>query len=210
VLVILEDLHWAYEDLSVLKALVELVERLPLLVVGSYRHDERPDLPAQFASANLLKLERLPHHAIADLSVSMLGEVGRHAHLVEFLERETEGNVFFIIEVVRLLADEAGRLDDIDAPGCRARCLLGGCSRCCCAVSKKSRWITVRCSNSPRFLRATLDLALMQQLARRHLLVPLENVVICLRGRDDSRSARQPLALHPRQNPRMSAGGFAR
>lgn len=173
-LVLLEDLHWAREDLGVLKALMELVGRLPLLIVGSYRHDERPDLPAQFASARLLKLERLPHDAIADLSVSMLGDAGRLAPLVEFLERETEGNVLFIIEVVRLLADEAGRLDDIDAARLPRSVLAGGMQSVLLRRLEKIPVDYRPLLKLAAISERTLDLALMQQLARRHLLVSLE------------------------------------
>jgi len=43
----------------------------------------------------------------------MLGEAGRSADVLDLLERETEGNVFFIVEVVRALAEEAGGLFNI-------------------------------------------------------------------------------------------------
>jgi tetratricopeptide (TPR) repeat protein len=87
-----------------------LTANLPLLIVGNFRLEERPNLPDELPDMQVLKLERLSENSIADLSVSMLGEAGRQADVLELLQRETEGNVFFLVEVVRALAEEAGRL----------------------------------------------------------------------------------------------------
>lgn len=112
-LLLLEDLQWSRESLDVLKLLNGMVDDLPLLIVASYRDDERPDLPQILPGMNLLKLARLAGEHIAALSVSMLGEVGRQSHILNFLRQETEGNVYFVVEVVRALAEEAGSLDNI-------------------------------------------------------------------------------------------------
>ena len=40
----------------------------------------------------------------------MLGETGRQPRIVEFLERETEGNAFFMVETLRALAEEVPHL----------------------------------------------------------------------------------------------------
>ena len=61
----------------------------------------------------LLPLKRLSDESIADLSAAMLGPAGKQTALVDFLVRETEGNAFFIVEVVRALAEEAGQLDRV-------------------------------------------------------------------------------------------------
>jgi tetratricopeptide (TPR) repeat protein len=112
--IILEDLHWiSSESLKVLSRLIRGIENLPILIVASYRDDEAPKLPNQLPFMQVIKLHRLPPDDIAALSESMLGEAGRAEHIVEFLNRETEGNVFFIVEVVRTLAEEAGTLHDI-------------------------------------------------------------------------------------------------
>lgn len=113
ILLILEDLQWAHTSLEPLRALNKLVSDLPLMIVGSYRDDERPDMPTHLQGARHLKLNRLTSQHIAQLSESMLGEAGKREQVVDLLERETEGNVFFIIEVVRALAEDAGRLSDI-------------------------------------------------------------------------------------------------
>jgi serine/threonine protein kinase/tetratricopeptide (TPR) repeat protein len=113
IFLLLEDLQWATESLEIIRLLNGIVGELPLLMVGSYRHDERPTLPEELPGIQTLHLERLKAQEIADLSVSMLGEVGRQPDVVKLLQQETEGNVFFLVEVVRALAEEAGRLDQI-------------------------------------------------------------------------------------------------
>lgn len=113
VVVILEDLHWAGESLDVLARLAQIVGELPVLLIGCYRDDERPELPARLPGMNILKLERLSDDGISELSAAMLGEAGRREQVLDLLKRETEGNVFFLVEVVRVLAEEAGQLDRI-------------------------------------------------------------------------------------------------
>ena len=60
-----------------------------------------------------MRLQRLRPQAIAELSASMLGEAGAQQQVLNLLHSETEGNAFFLVETVRALAEEAGRLQDI-------------------------------------------------------------------------------------------------
>ncbi len=114
VLLLLEDLQWvSNESLEIVKRLAGMIGELPILIVSSYRTEDRPQLADELPEMTLLKLERLSTEGIAELSVSMLGETGRQPQVLELLQRETEGNVFFMVEVVRALAEEAGRLDQI-------------------------------------------------------------------------------------------------
>lgn len=126
VLLLLEDLQWSTESLAALRTLLRWVGELPLLIIGSYRDDERPHLPDELPEARLLKLQRLSQPAIAELSAVMLGEAGQQPHFVEFIEQETEGNTFFIVEAVRALAEEAGGLGDIDPLNLPHHVLSGG------------------------------------------------------------------------------------
>jgi tetratricopeptide (TPR) repeat protein/energy-coupling factor transporter ATP-binding protein EcfA2 len=126
ILLLLEDLHWIGESAEILGRLSQVAPELPLLVVATYRDDERPDLPALFPAMQLMKLERLSPPDIEALSVSMLGPVGLDEQLLELLRRETEGNAFFIIEVVRALAEEAGRLDSIGTITLPTKVFAGG------------------------------------------------------------------------------------
>lgn len=126
VVLLLEDLHWAEESLEPLKMLNRFVAEWPLLIIGTYRDDEQPRLPDELPGMEASKLLRLAGDAITDLSKSMLGEVGKRPEVVELLKRETEGNTFFMVEVVRALAEEAGRLSDIGRKSLPERVLAGG------------------------------------------------------------------------------------
>jgi tetratricopeptide (TPR) repeat protein len=112
----LEDLQWAStESLALLNRISHHAAMQPLLIVASYRDDERPDLAELLPEMQLLKLVRLTRAGIAALIESMLGERGAHEEVIYLLERETEGNTFFIVEVMRALAEEAGQLEQIGA-----------------------------------------------------------------------------------------------
>ncbi len=129
-MILLEDLHWASsEDLSLLEWVTRAVAGRPILLVGTYRIEESPDLPKRFPALNALELRRLSSEAIGNLSASMLGEPGRHADVVELLQRETEGNVFFLVEVVRALAEEVGTLDKIGTITLPKHVFTGGIQR---------------------------------------------------------------------------------
>jgi len=124
---LLEDLHWAEPgSLALLHHLSRAAPRAPLLVIGSYRDDERPELPAELPGTRRLPLRRLSADEIASLGASMLGEVGRRPEVVALLERETEGNAFFVVEVMRALAQEAGALARIGVDGVPPRVAAGG------------------------------------------------------------------------------------
>jgi eukaryotic-like serine/threonine-protein kinase len=113
-LIILEDLHWAgSENIQLLNRLAPLLPELPILIVGSYRDEETPTLLLQIPNAQSIKLSRLNAEQIAKLSKSILGEVGTEPQIVSFIKRETEGNVFFVVETIRALAENAGSLRDI-------------------------------------------------------------------------------------------------
>ncbi len=129
-LVILEDLHWSTsENLDVLTRLNALLKDLPLVIVGSYRDDEKPGLPDRLPTMQVLKLNRLSADNIEKLGVSMLGDAGHIPTVVELLQRETEGNAFFLVDVVRALAEEAGQLDKIGTTSLPAHVVAGGVQR---------------------------------------------------------------------------------
>jgi hypothetical protein len=57
---LLEDLQWTEESLSMLQKAVVMLADLPrLLMIGTYRNDERPTLPAELPGARALQLARL-------------------------------------------------------------------------------------------------------------------------------------------------------
>ncbi|HEX2623555.1 MAG TPA: AAA family ATPase, partial [Phototrophicaceae bacterium] len=112
-LVVLEDLHWASESLDLLAHLTPLVRQFPLLIIATYRDDERHDLPIRLPDMQVMKLNRLSPHEIGELSAAMIGLHGQQPTVVDLLHRETDGNAFFIVEVVRALAEDAGNLENI-------------------------------------------------------------------------------------------------
>ncbi len=111
VMLALEDCHNLKEELPILRKLSAAARDLPLLIVGSYRSEERPSLPQEFPEATMLQILRFDTQAIRDLSAAILGEeLGANPTLVSYLERETEGNAFFIVEAMRALAEHRGSL----------------------------------------------------------------------------------------------------
>jgi len=126
VVLLLEDVQWADDSLALLKRLHVLAGTSKLLIIGSYRYDERPTLHDEFPELHHIKLERLSTSSIEMLSVSMLGDVGKSQALVDLLQRETEGNVFFIVEVVRALAEDAGQLAEVGRKTLPHHVLAGG------------------------------------------------------------------------------------
>ena len=108
---ILEDLHWSSpESLMLLRRLTREASSTALLVLASYRNDERADLPQQLPGSHYMQLERLSSTQVAELAHSMLGSLGRDDQVLAILEKESEGNTFFLIEVVRALAEQSGGL----------------------------------------------------------------------------------------------------
>ena len=112
-LVLLEDLQWSPESIEILKKLAPQVGSQRLLLIGTYRSDELPHLPHEIPEAKTLQLEHLAPNAIADLSAAMVGERGRAQQVLELLADQTDGNVLFIIEVMRALVEESGRIENI-------------------------------------------------------------------------------------------------
>ncbi len=120
-LLVLEDLHWA--DAPALQLLLHLARQLsgaPLLIAGTYRTTERghPDV----LSAVLADLRREAPDGRLLLSAMSLQEVatliGRWTarpptpEVVEAVYRKSEGNPFFVGEVVRHLIAEGRDLSD--------------------------------------------------------------------------------------------------
>ena len=129
VLLIAEDLQWASESIILLKDVSQLAHDLPLMVIGVYRDDERPNLPSELSGFEQINLHRLSTDEITRLSRSILGDIGERPQVVDLLERETEGNVFFLVEVVRALAEDAGSLADVGLATLPSQIFSGGIRR---------------------------------------------------------------------------------
>ena len=127
--ILLEDLHWAGSESLALLDRISQLTGLNVLVVATYRDDEIIHLIGNLQHTDTLKLERLNNENIRKLSESILGENGRSPEVVELLQRETEGNVFFIVEVIRALAEEAGQLNLVGAVSLPNSIFAGGIQR---------------------------------------------------------------------------------
>ncbi len=129
-MLILEDIHWAdAESLKLLQRFNQLADSSALMILASYRDDEHPELSTLLPMMQEIKLHRLDENRIRDLSTSMLGEVGSRPEVVELLQRETEGNIFFVVEVVRALAEASGGLEHIGEKSLPTNIVAGGINR---------------------------------------------------------------------------------
>jgi tetratricopeptide (TPR) repeat protein len=114
-LIVLEDLHWVTsESISLLQHIQSLITQLPILIIGSYRNDEAPHLPEELPQAYCITLKRMSLTETAILSKAILGQSVAQEALIQLLHQETEGNAYFLVEVIRALAEEAGSLEKID------------------------------------------------------------------------------------------------
>ncbi len=126
VLLLIEDIHWSRESLEPLELLQHTSPGARLMVVASARSDEPHDLRARLPQYQRLPLRRLDETATEALIVGMVGQAATSTRLVEFIRQETEGNAFFIVEALRTLAAEAGRLAEISTKPLPARIFSGG------------------------------------------------------------------------------------
>ncbi|MDX2163348.1 MAG: AAA family ATPase [bacterium] len=165
---LLEDLQWTTESLDILKSAVGLLRQHPVLIIGTFRNDERPDLPAALPDMTFIPLQRLPPDAISALSASMLGDAGQNPDLLQLIQAETEGNVFFIVEVVRTLAEQAGSLDRVGSHTLPLEVFAGGVKQIL-----RRRIGRVPAADHALLMTAaaagrTLDLAVIHEIAAAH------------------------------------------
>jgi DNA-binding CsgD family transcriptional regulator/Tfp pilus assembly protein PilF len=109
---VLEDLHWADEaTLEVLRVLGRRLDRVPALVLASYRDDEiGRSHPLRTLLGELATERRVSRLAVPPLSLAGVAELaGATAEDAAALHALTQGNSFFVSEV---LADGAGAVPD--------------------------------------------------------------------------------------------------
>ena len=122
--VVLEDLHWSDKpSLVLLEFIAREVDLARLLLVGTYREVELSrQHPLSQTLAELIRatqfrqvvLKGLDSEEMADL-IQITTGTEPHPELVRAIADRTEGNPFFVTEVVRLLSEE-GELTS-EAPG---------------------------------------------------------------------------------------------
>jgi DNA-binding SARP family transcriptional activator/tetratricopeptide (TPR) repeat protein len=124
-LLVIDDVHWADRPtLLLLQHLTRSIQRSPLLVVGTYRHAEvDAGHPLAEALAEIRREHPVERIELDGLSPDELGELiegvigsGGHERFVQSVHEETEGNPFFVEEVLRHLA-ESGSLEQRMATG---------------------------------------------------------------------------------------------
>jgi ATP/maltotriose-dependent transcriptional regulator MalT len=117
-LVLLDDLHWAdLASLDLLRFLARSLTTMPLLLIVTYRSDELTRrhplyalLPLLVREASAIRIDLRPLHREA---ITALVQARYHlpdadaAHLVAYLGDRSEGNPFFLGELLRTLTEEA-------------------------------------------------------------------------------------------------------
>ena len=160
ILLILEDMQWVEESLEALQWLLYAIHDIPLLVVGTYRLEERPTLPNQLPQMSHMQLNRLTNKDVHTLCHHMLSKQGITDRLVDFLQKQSEGNTFFLVEIVRALAQQAGQLETIGQMHLPETVFPAGIATI----------ISQRLANLPTEVKPLLNLA---ALAGRELNLPL-------------------------------------
>jgi serine/threonine protein kinase/tetratricopeptide (TPR) repeat protein len=109
---ILEDIQWASEEsLALLRILVEQTTTTSVMVLATTR---TTDLPATLMSHfNVRQLQPFSVQEISAMSEAMLGERGKSPEVVDLLQRESQGNAFFVVEILRTLVEQAGGMEHV-------------------------------------------------------------------------------------------------
>jgi len=110
--VLIEDLHDAPQSFSVIERLISQAPTGLFVVVSSLPTNEFVNqLDAN--TAIHYELPRLDEAQIAQLLENIMGANSKRPEVVHLLQQETEGNVFFLIETLKVLAEDAGTLSQI-------------------------------------------------------------------------------------------------
>ena len=115
VLIVLDNLHWAHpSSLLLLNFLATSIVDQRILIVGTYRNEDiTRGHPLIHALGDLNRLDHFDRLILRGLTSNDIADYifetcGTHAHgrLAELIHLHTEGNSFFVTELVRLLYQE--------------------------------------------------------------------------------------------------------
>lgn len=114
-LIVLDDLHWADEpSLVFLQHLAAELAGSKLMVIGNYREESTPGDPLSRSLPNLTRERSTRQISLGGLTEAQVAEVmgttsgtGASAEAIRRVFARTEGNPFFVIEMVRLLGTGA-------------------------------------------------------------------------------------------------------
>jgi len=110
VLIVLEDLHWGdASSLKVISTLLRDLKDLPIVVLAFARPEVHEVFPRFLDGRNAeeIRLKPLSRRAAGDLVSGMLGGLVDGDRINELVER-SEGNAFFLEELIRAVADQRG------------------------------------------------------------------------------------------------------
>jgi serine/threonine protein kinase/tetratricopeptide (TPR) repeat protein len=123
---LIDDLHWA-DSLSV-ACLADLLESAPLapglLIIGTFRAEESTSALRRLLEASgggALKLQRFSDHEVSIMAEGMLGVSELPPIMLAFLQQQSGGNPFFVLEHLRA-AIGAGVLSRAGTVGWHVAC----------------------------------------------------------------------------------------
>ncbi|MCJ2563978.1 MAG: DUF2791 family P-loop domain-containing protein, partial [Candidatus Thermoplasmatota archaeon] len=119
-LLCIEDLHWADpSSLALMHYTARNTRKCSLLLIGTYRPEdvaaregmthplvETMQMMSREDLYEKIELERLPQESTSDFLSSMLGETDFSDEFMTRVHEEAEGNPLFLIELIKLLAEE--------------------------------------------------------------------------------------------------------
>jgi len=180
IVVVFEDLHWAdLSSITLLESLLGLVEEVPALFIGVMRPDgaEKSDrilavVRQQYLEKHTgLQLQPLDHRQCHGLVTNLLRLDDLPFSIRNMIARKTDGNPFFIEEVVRSLIDQEAIEERNGHCGSRSRsraCSFPGPSRNLLALGTKAK-IQILSADRPA---ACATLLKAQELMRRSVPIP--------------------------------------
>lgn len=190
---VLDDLHWADPDSLLLLEFIANapgIERARLLIVGTYRDMEvgrrHPLTKTVDSLQRVLRLQRTALQGLTAADVARLVTLTAGFEparaLIEAIERETDGNPFFVNEVVRLLA-EAGELHRDDAARGRSLAIPQSCKD---AIGRRLDRLSVE-SNTVLSIASVIGRTFSHPILDRVCDLPAERVLDALAEARDAR-----------------------
>ena len=122
VVILLEDLHWCDRaSLDLLRLLGRTITNVPIMLIVTYRSDELTGSdPLSRVMPNLVREARAERIDVRPFQAETIGELINHRYaltatdrdrLIDYLNNRTDGNPFFITEMLRSL-ENAGALQN--------------------------------------------------------------------------------------------------
>jgi predicted ATPase len=125
-LFILDDIDYASEEcLVLLEKTLTLCHQHRLMIITTLR-TEGQALLTQFPDMEQFPLKKFSVRYISELTQKVLGPAGELPIVNALLYRETEGNIYFLAEVMRALAEQVGDVNQIGIKTLPEQLFAGG------------------------------------------------------------------------------------